>query len=277
MPGLEDVSDVAVDTPFGATSSPLRVGTLRGKRVAFLARHGRRHVHLPSDVPYRANVYALKSLGVRQVFAVSAVGSLKEILAPGDVVVLDQFVDRTKGRASSFFGGGVVAHVGLADPFCPSLRAALAQGARLAGLTVHDRGTYLNMEGPAFSTRAESRAHQGLGCDVVGMTNATEAKLAREAELCYATLAFVTDYDAWRPHAAGVEVTDVLRILRETAAAASRAVAEAVARAPDADCPCRHALESGLLTPVANLPAEARTRLAAILASHLAPSAKAST
>jgi 5'-methylthioadenosine phosphorylase len=269
MPGLQDVRDVALETPFGLPSSPLRLGTLAGRRVAFLARHGRHHTYLPTEVPYRANVYALKMLGVRQVFAVSAVGSLREEYAPRHVVVIDQLVDRTRHRASTFFGQGVVAHVGYADPFCPSLRGALHEGARAAGLTAHERGTYLNMEGPQFSTRAESRIHQAWGCDVVGMTNGTEARLAREAELCYATLAFVTDYDAWRPHEAGVEVSDVLRILRETAVGAAHAVAEAVRRAPSGDCACRHALATGLITPPGHIPVEARARLAAILAPYL--------
>jgi 5'-methylthioadenosine phosphorylase len=270
MPGLEDAHDLAVETPFGAPSSPVRVGTLAGRAVAFLARHGRHHTYLPTEVPYRANVYALKALGVGQVFAVSAVGSLREEYAPGQVVVIDQVVDRTRHRPSTFFGQGVVAHVGYADPFCPGLRTALHEGARTAGLACHERGTYLNMEGPQFSTRAESRIHQAWGCDVVGMTNGSEARLAREAELCYATLAFVTDYDAWRPHEAGVEVADVLRILRDTAAKAAAAVADAVRRAPRGDCPCRHALANALLTPAAHLPADARTRLEAILKPYLA-------
>ncbi|HVG93049.1 MAG TPA: S-methyl-5'-thioadenosine phosphorylase [Planctomycetota bacterium] len=269
MPGLVDVEDVTLSTPFGAPSSPVRIGTLAGRRVAFLARHGRHHTYLPTEIPYRANVYALRMLGVRQAFAVSAVGSLREEYAPRHVVVIDQVVDRSRHRPSSFFERGVVAHVGYADPFCPGLRAALLEGARTAGLTAHDRGTYLNMEGPQFSTRAESRIHQSWGCDVVGMTNGTEARLAREAEICYATLAFVTDYDAWREHEAGVDLSDVLRVLRETAEGAARAVAHAVERAPAGDCACRHALATGLITPVAHIPEEARTRLQAILSPYL--------
>ncbi len=266
---LENVHDVALSTPFGAPSAPIRLGTLAGCRVAFLARHGRRHEHSPTDVPYRANLYALRSLGVRQVFAVSAVGSLRENIPPRSVVVLDQLIDRTKRRDLSFFGDGVVAHVGFADPFCEGLRAAWIAGARSAGLHVTETGTYLNMEGPQFSTRAESRLHQHWGCDVVGMTNGTEARLAREAEMCYATLAFVTDYDAWRREERGVEAPDILRLIREMAGAASRAVAAAVACAPAGDCGCRHALRLGLVTPIRAIPDAARTRLAAILAPYL--------
>ena len=269
LPGLEGVVERVVDTPFGRPSSPVRIGTLSGRRVAFLARHGRHHSLLPTEIPYRANVYALRALGVRQVFAVSAVGSLREDLPPRSVVVLDQLVDRTRHRPWSFFGEGVVAHVGFSDPFCAGLRGALLAGAREAGLQAADRGTYLNMEGPQFSTRAESRLHQTLGCDVVGMTNATEARLAREAEMCYATLAFVTDYDAWRPHEAGVEAPEILRIIRESAAAATRTVTVAIAKAPTSDCGCRHALAAGLLTPVKDIPEAARTRLAAILEPYL--------
>jgi 5'-methylthioadenosine phosphorylase len=269
LPGLEDVEEVVLETPFGSPSSPLRLGRLDGRRIAFLARHGRHHTFSPSEVPYRANVYALRMLGVRQALGVSAVGSLRETYEPRHVVVLDQLVDRTHRRQGTFFGDGVVAHVGFADPFCPGLRAALAEGADAAGLSVHARGTYLNMEGPQFSTRAESRIHQALGCDVVGMTNATEARLMREAEICYATLAFVTDYDAWRPHEAGVEVSDVLEILRDSAAGAARAVAEAIRRAPEGDCACRHALATGLLTRLDHVPRPARERLSAILAPYL--------
>jgi len=270
MAALEHVRDVAVDTPFGTPSAPIRLGTLAGARVAFLARHGRRHEHSPTSVPYRANVYALRSLGVRQVFAVSAVGSLREDLPPRSVVVLDQLIDRTRRRDLTFFDAGVVAHVGFADPFCDGLRAAWIAGARSAGLHVAERGTYLAMEGPQFSTRAESRLHQQWGCDVVGMTNATEARLAREAEMCYATLAFVTDYDAWRPEAPGVEADDIFRIIHEMAEASLRAVAAAIACAPAGDCRCRHALRHGLVTAADAIPAAAKARLYALLEPYLA-------
>jgi 5'-methylthioadenosine phosphorylase len=271
MPGLTDAHEVAVTTPFGAPSGPLLLGTLHGRRVAFLARHDRGHRLLPSEIPYRANVYALKSLGVAQVLAVSAVGSLREDLAPRSAVVVDQLIDRTRSRASSFFGDGVVAHVGFGEPFCPALRGALVAAADATGLPCAAGGTYLGMEGPQFSTRAESRLYRSWGCDVIGMTNSTEARLAREAEICYATLAFVTDYDAWREGEASVETEDILEVVAETADACSRAVSETVRTLPSDDCPCRHALKTALVTPLHAIPAAARTRLAAILGPYLNP------
>jgi 5'-methylthioadenosine phosphorylase len=274
MAGLEGAREVAVSTPFGAPSGPLLLGTLHGRRVAFLARHDRGHRLLPSEIPYRANVYALKSLGVSQVLAVSAVGSLREDLAPRTAVVVDQLIDRTRARASSFFGEGVVAHVGFGEPFCPSLRDALVAAAGTTGLPCAASGTYLGMEGPQFSTRAESRLYRSFGCDVIGMTNSTEARLAREAEFCYATLAFVTDYDAWREGEASVETQDILRVVAETADACARAVSEAVRTLPSGDCPCRHALATALVTPLHAIPAAARERLAAILAPYLDPPAR---
>jgi 5'-methylthioadenosine phosphorylase len=274
MPGLTDAREVVVSTPFGSPSGPLLLGTLHGRRVAFLARHDRGHRLLPTEIPYRANVYALKSLGVAQVLAVSAVGSLREELPPRTAVVVDQLIDRTRARPSSFFGDGVVAHVGFGEPFCPALRAALLASARATGLPCAERGTYLGMEGPQFSTRAESRLHRSWGCDVVGMTNSTEARLAREAEICYATLAFVTDYDAWREGEASVETEDILKVVAETADACSRAVSETVRTLPREDCPCRHALATALVTPIHAVSAAARTRLAAILGPYLRPAAR---
>ena len=269
MADLADAQELAVTTPFGAPSSPIVLGTVAGRRVAFLARHGRDHGLLPTEIPYRANVYALRALGVRQVLAVSAVGSLREDLPPRSVVVLDQLIDRTRRRPLSFFGDGAVAHVAFGDPFCEGCRAALAAGAKDAGVPAAPRGTYLNMEGPQFSTRAESVLYRSWGCDVIGMTNGTEARLAREAEMCYATLAFVTDFDAWRPHAASVETADILAIIRETADAAARIVRAAVARLPAGDCGCRRALASAFVTPPSKMPEAARERLAAILAPYL--------
>jgi 5'-methylthioadenosine phosphorylase len=271
MPGLSDAREVTVSTPFGAPSGPLLLGTLHGRRVAFLARHDRGHRLLPTEIPYRANVYALKALGVTQALAVSAVGSLREDLAPRTAVVVDQLVDRTRARPTTFFGDGVVAHVGFGEPFCPALRATLLSAALSTGLPCAGSGTYLGMEGPQFSTRAESRLYRSWGCDVIGMTNSTEARLAREAEICYATLAFVTDYDAWREGEASVETEDILRVVAETAGACARAVSETVRSLPRDDCPCRHALATALVTPVHALPAAARTRLAAILAPYLNP------
>ena|SRR5947207_5317208 len=271
MAGLSDAAEVAVETPFGPPSAPLVLGTLAGRRVAFLARHGLGHAFLPTEIPYRANVYALRSLGVRQVLAVSAVGSLREELPPRSVVVLDQLVDRTRLRPLTFFGDGAVAHVALGDPFCEGCRKALVEGAKAARVPAAPRGTYLNMEGPQFSTRAESLLYRSWGCDVIGMTNGTEARLAREAEMCYATLAFVTDYDAWRPHAATVDTAEILAVIRETADAAARTVREAVARLPKGDCACQRALASAFVVPPAKMPAAARARLAAILEPYLSP------
>ncbi len=269
MPGLADVHEVVAETPFGRPSCPLLLGTLHGRRVAFVARHDRGHRLMPTEIPYRANVYALKALGVGQILAVSAVGSLKEDLAPRTAVVVDQIVDLTRRRPLTFFGEGVVAHVAFGEPFCPHLRETLIEAARATALPCAEHGTYVGMEGPQFSTRAESRLYRSWGCDVIGMTNSTEARLAREAEICYATIAFVTDYDAWREGVASVEADDILKVVLETAGACCRAVAEAVRRLPSGDCACRHSLETGLLTPVARIPPAAKERLAAILAPYL--------
>lgn len=269
MPGLTDVREVVAETPFGRPSCPIRLGTLHGRHVAFVARHDRGHRLMPTEIPYRANVYALKALGVKQILAVSAVGSLKEDLAPRTAVVVDQIVDVTRRRPLTFFGEGIVAHVGFGEPFCGRLRETLLEAAAVTALPCAGRGTYVGMEGPQFSTRAESRLYRSWGCDVIGMTNSTEARLAREAEMCYATIAFVTDYDAWREGVASVEAEDILKIVHETADACSRAVAEAVRRLPSGDCACRHALATGLLTPIDRIPPAARERLAAILAPYI--------
>ena len=265
MKGLEDVRDVVMDTPFGKPSDPLLLGTLRGRRVAFVARHGRDHRLLPTELPYLANLYALKSLGVRQVLAVSAVGSLRAEIAPRSLVVPDQTIDVTRHRRTTFFGDGVVAHVALGDPFCAGLRATLIASVAATGGTAFPRGTYIGMEGPQFSTRAESLRHRSWGGDIVGMTNATEARLAREAEMCYATLALVTDYDAWRPHEVTVETSEILTLLREMGDTAAAVLSQALAALPDGDCACRHALEPALVTRFDRISPEARTRLKAIL------------
>lgn len=271
LPGLLDVEEIGATTPFGAPSTPVRIGTFGGRRVAFLARHGRHHSFLPSEVPYRANLYALRALGVRCVLAVGAVGSLREDLPPRTVVVPDQAIDLTRRRPLSFFGDGVVAHVGFGEPFDEALRQAWIEGARDAGLAVVTRGTYVTMEGPQFSTRAESRMYRTLGGDVVGMTNGTEARLAREAEMAYATLCFVTDYDAWREGEASVEAPEILALIRANAADALRAAEAAVRRVPAGPLPAHTALAAGLLTPLAHVPAATKTRLAAILAPYLPP------
>jgi len=250
--GLEGASWVKVDTPWGAPSDELLIGRLNGVAIAFLPRHGRGHVHSPTSVPYRANIDALKRSGCTDILAVSAVGSLREDLAPGHFVVVDQFIDRTFAREKSFFGPGCVAHVGFAHPTCPRLGGAVAEAARGAGVTVHEGATYLAMEGPQFSTLAESRLYRQWGADVIGMTGMPEAKLAREAELCYASLAMVTDYDCWHPDHDAVDVAAVIATLTANAAHARAVVAGLPGRLPPvrAACPhgCDHALTHALMT-----------------------------
>src|SRR5216117_4447010 len=228
LPGLEGVERVGVDTPFGQPSDELVIGRLGGTRLVFLPRHGRGHRLLPTEINFRANVFALKRIGVEWIVAVSAVGSLRAEIAPGHIVVPDQFIDRTRQRVSTFFGRGVVAHVQFADPVCPSLSRVLAEAARAEGAVVHAGGTYVCMEGPQFSTRAESHLYRSWGAHVIGMTNLQEAKLAREAEICFATLALATDYDCWHQTAADVVIGEILRILSENVATAQRLIAEAV-------------------------------------------------
>ncbi|MDM7935997.1 MAG: S-methyl-5'-thioadenosine phosphorylase [Cyanobium sp. CZS 48M] len=264
--GLEDSRELTVDTPFGPPSDSLRLGRIGGLEVVFLARHGRHHNHLPSEVPYRANLWALRSLGVRWILSCSAVGSLQDPLRPLDMVVPDQFIDRTHSRPVSFFGGGAVAHVGNADPFCPSLSRVLADVAESlmpTGRQLHRRGTYLCMEGPAFSTRAESNLYRSWGCSVIGMTNHSEARLAREAEMAYATLAMVTDYDCWHGDHASVTVDLVIKNLHANAALAQQIVAVAAERI-DAQRPLsssHSALRDALMTPKEQVPADTRRRL----------------
>ncbi|MEY4871176.1 MAG: hypothetical protein RLZZ563_506 [Pseudomonadota bacterium] len=250
--GLEGASWVKVKTPWGKPSDEVLVGRLDGIAMAFLPRHGRGHVHAPSDVPYRANIDALKRLGCTDVVAVSAVGSLREDYRPGDFVIVDQYIDRTFARPKSFFGSGCVAHVGFAHPTCPRLSAACATAARAAGVTVHDSATYVAMEGPQFSTLAESRLYRSWGADIIGMTGMPEAKLAREAELCYASVAMVTDYDCWHPGHDAVDVAQVIRTLTANAGNARALVARlpALLGADRAPCPhgCDRALDMALMT-----------------------------
>jgi len=250
--GLGGASWVTVGTPWGDPSDQVLVGRLDGVPMAFLPRHGRGHVHSPTAVPYRANIDALKQLGVTDVISVSACGSFREQLAPGDFVIVDQFIDRTFAREKSFFGTGCVAHVSLAHPTCPRLGAACATAARAEGITVHDGGTYLCMEGPQFSTLAESRLYRSWGCDVIGMTNMPEAKLAREAELCYASVAMVTDYDCWHESHGAVDVSQVIAVLTGNAARARNMVARLPALlGPDRNpCPhgCDRALDLAIMT-----------------------------
>jgi 5'-methylthioadenosine phosphorylase len=272
LPGLEDVEPIRVPTPFGDPSDEIVRGRLAGTRLLFLPRHGRGHRLLPSELPFRANVWALKSLGADCVLAVSAVGSLQEAIVPGHVVVPDQFIDRTRGRQaeSTFFGRGVVAHVQFADPFCPTLSRALVEAARVAGATVHAGGTYVCMEGPAFSSRAESTLYRGWGADVIGMTNLQEAKLAREAELCFATLALATDYDCWRTGHDDVQIDDILRVIAANVELARRTVAALVPRLPAASgCACPRALENAIITDRAAIPADVKRDLAPIAGRYL--------
>ena len=250
--GLEGAAWRAVGTPWGAPSDEVLTGTLDGVEMVFLPRHGRGHVHTPSTVPYRANIDALKRLGVTDVISVSACGSFREEMAPGDFVVVDQFIDRTFAREKSFFGPGCVAHVSVAHPTCARLSAKIAEAAKAEGITVHEGGTYLAMEGPQFSSMAESRMYRQWGCDVIGMTNMPEAKLAREAELCYASVAMITDYDSWHPDHGAVDITDIIKTLKGNADKARSTVARmpGLLGTERALCPhgCDRALEYAILT-----------------------------
>lgn len=269
LDGLANVRDVELETPFGPPSASLRLGRLGDREVAFLSRHGAGHRLLPSEIPFRANVYAMKLLGVSRILAVSAVGSLREEFPPRTLVVPDQFLDRTRHRVDTFFGDGIVAHVSLADPFSQPLRRALLDAAAALGHAAHDGGTQVCMEGPQFSTRAESLFYRAQGCHVIGMTSITEARLAREAEIAYAALNLVTDWDAWRPAEAAVDTAEILAVLRDNAHVADAVLREAVARVPREPLPENRALETALITPLEQVPASTRARLAAILAPHL--------
>jgi 5'-methylthioadenosine phosphorylase len=270
MEGFADRKSVAVETPFGDPSDEYVLGQLEGRDVAFLPRHGRGHRLLPHEINYRANIYGFKKLGVKWLLSVSAVGSLKEQLCPADVVIPDQFYDRTKMRNDTFFGDGIVAHVSFGDPVCKGLFQILAEAGKEAGAVVHVGGTYVNMEGPAFSTRAESNAYRSLGFDVIGMTNLTQAKLAREAEMCYVTIAMVTDYDCWKRDAEEVSVETIIRVLHQNAKMAQTIVKLAVAKIPpEQDCECAHALETAILTRPEDISEEVRQRLAPIIGKYV--------
>jgi len=251
--GLRDAAWTTVESPFGAPSDQILTGRLDGVRMAFLPRHGRGHVHSPTSVPYRANIDALKRLGVTDAISVSACGSFRDAMAPGDFVIVDQFIDRTFAREKSFFGPGLVAHVSVAHPTCPRLGAAVAEAARAEGITAHEGGTYLAMEGPQFSSVAESRLHRETwGCDVVGMTNMPEAKLAREAEICYASVAMITDYDSWHPEHGAVDITEIIATLTGNADKARALVARLPGLLGGTRAPCPHgcdrALDHAILT-----------------------------
>ena len=271
MSGLTDTREIRVSTPFGEPSDALVVGKLEGKRVAFLARHGRGHRFMPSELNFRANIYAMKLLGVQRIISVSAVGSLKEDLRPGEFLVVDQFVDRTKGRPSTFFGNGIVAHVTFDKPTCPQLSSTLADACVSAAVPVHRKGTYVCMEGPQFSTLAEANFHRANNWEVIGMTNVTEAKLAREAELCYATIAMITDYDCWHPQHDSVTVAQIVATLTQNATNAQNVVREAVKiLSPNRACKCASALKHAIITDPKVVPAKTKKNLSAILAKYLA-------
>lgn len=271
LDGLEDVREHRVETPFGDPSDILVEGRLGGARLVFVPRHGKGHRLLPSEIPYRANVWALKSLGCDWLVSVSAVGSLREDIVPGHAIVVDQYVDRTHLRPSTFFGNGIVAHAGFGDPTCAALRRYLRAACEAAGVKVHDGGTYVCMEGPAFSTRAESELHRSWGAAVIGMTAMPEAKLAREASMSYATLALATDYDCWHPGHDAVTVDQVISVLLANVGNARRVLADLAPRiaAHEGRAPMSDAMKSALLTPRDTIPADAHARLGPILAAML--------
>jgi 5'-methylthioadenosine phosphorylase len=270
MPGLTDVHEVVQDTPFGAPSDAYVLGTLEGRKVAFLARHARGHRLLPSELNFRANIYGFKQLGVDRILSVSAVGSLKEEHKPLEFLIPDQFVDRTRHRVDTFFGDGVVAHVAFADPVCPQLSEAVGAACKKAKVVGKRGGTYLCMEGPQFSTKAESNLYRSWDMDVIGMTNLQEAKLAREAELCYVTVAMVTDYDCWHPHHDSVTVDQIVAVLLKNAENACNVVREAVAAMrEERTCKCGSALAHAILTDRAKIPPATKEKLQLILGKYL--------
>lgn len=270
MPGLEETLEHELTTPFGAPSAPIVVGTLEGQRVAFLARHGLGHHISPSEINYRANIYALKSLGVERLLGVSACGSLREDYAPGEVVIPDQVFDFTKGRERSFFGEGFVAHVNVADPFCPDLTQFVAQATEEAGGAVHKGGVFITIEGPRFSTRAESNVFRSWGMSIIGMTTSPEAYLAREAEMCYAVMAHVTDYDVWHVSEDPVTVEMVIEVINQNTQLAQQAVVNLVRTlASERACACGRALADALITRPDVIPPETRQRLSPLVDKYL--------
>ena len=271
MEGLEQVERTRIETPFGDPSDEYITGILNGVKMVFLPRHGRGHRLLPSEVNYRANIYGMKQLGVEQIISVSAVGSLKESIEPGHIVIPDQFIDRTKGiRKDTFFGEGVVAHVGFADPVCHPLSDLLFRAARMAGATVHKGGTYICMEGPAFSTRAESFMYLGLGASVIGMTNLTEAKLAREAEICYGIIALSTDYDCWHDSHDDVTVEAIIKIIHQNVAMAKSIIRHAVADiSPVRSCPCATAMQHAVISDRKVIPENTKQKLEILVGKYL--------
>jgi len=271
MPGFEAQEEVRIETPWGVSSDPYVVGTLAGKNVAFLSRHGKGHRITPSELNFRANIYGFKSLGVERIISLSAVGSLKEEHKPLDFVIPDQFFDRTRGRVSTFFGEGLVAHISFAHPVCPQLSGVVARACQEVGVAAKQGGTYLCMEGPAFSTLAESNIYRSWGMDVIGMTNLQEAKLAREAEICYVTVAMVTDYDCWHEEHDAVTVTDIIKVLTKNAEHACKVVAATVAAMPaERECKCGSALAHALITDKKAVPEATRKKLELIVGKYFA-------
>jgi 5'-methylthioadenosine phosphorylase len=270
MNGLTKTREIKVKTPFGEPSDAIVLGMLEGKRVAFLARHGRGHRILPSEINFRANVYAMKLLGIERIISVSAVGSLMEDLQPGEFLVPDQFVDRTKNRVSTFFGEGLVAHVGFDKPTCGQISSVLADASVHCGVMVHRKGTYVCIEGPQFSTLAEAHMHRQLKFEVIGMTNVTEAKLAREAEICYATIAMITDFDCWHPRHESVTASQIIATLVQNAENAQRVLREAVRAMPaDRSCKCGAALKHALVTDLKLVPKATKKKLDAIIGKYI--------
>ncbi len=270
MDELKNVEKIALETPFGEPSGKYVLGTLEGKRVAFLARHGTGHRILPSELNFRANIYGFKLLGVEFILSASAVGSLKEGIPPLDVVIPDQFIDRTRGRVSTFFGSGLAAHVGFAHPFCSILSEKLCESGKTVGASVHKGGTYVCMEGPQFSTLAESNLYRSWGADVIGMTNLQEAKLAREAEICYSTMALVTDYDCWHEEEEDVTVEAIIENLQKNAETAKKTMIETIKTLPfERTCECATALQFGIITDRSHIPEEVRRDLDPIIGKYL--------
>ena len=270
MEGLEEVQNVSLKTPFGDPSDSFTVGRLEGVKVAFLPRHGKGHRIQPSSLNSRANIYGMKMLGVQWIIGVSAVGSMKESIRPGDMVIPNQFIDQTKGRPSTFFNDGIVGHIGFADPVCPVLSQILFEVGKEVGATVHKDGTYICIEGPQFSTRAESRLYRTWGVDIIGMTNLPEAKLAREAEICYSTIAFATDYDCWHDAAEDVSVGEILRILAQSTKIAKSAIRHAINRLPGRrECVCANALKYAMVTAKKFISEKTKKDLQPIIGKYL--------
>ncbi|MDO8578631.1 MAG: S-methyl-5'-thioadenosine phosphorylase [Dehalococcoidales bacterium] len=268
--GMTDVKEIDVVTPFGKPSDAITVGKLDGVGIAFLPRHGKGHRIMPTELPSRANIYALKSLGVEQIIAINSAGSFKKEVKPGQLLIPDQLIDRTRGRAGTFFGDGIVAHIGFAEPFCPDLRKVLYEAAQAAGADVHHKGTMVVMEGPAFSTRAESQLYKSWGADIIGMTALPEAKLAREAEICYAIIGCVTDYDSWWEPGKPVTVDVILEIMRKNIETSKAIIKHAVSRVlSKRDCACPHAVENAIVTDPQAVPPATKKKLELIIGKYI--------